>query len=162
MKKLFWMLLPLLLLAGCAARETMETLGDIPVEGTAAAPRQVSVNLPDEAAVPTAESDSGRIYLCKDYEIIIQTLEAGDLDETIRTLSGYDRDSLTVVKTRVEGADRYDFVWAAAGENGERLGRAVILDDGNYHYTMTVLKDAEATKKTQVVWRTVFESFSLV
>ena len=33
MKKLFWMLLPLLLLAGCAARETMETLGDIPVEG---------------------------------------------------------------------------------------------------------------------------------
>ena len=106
--------------------------------------------------------DSGRIYLCKDYEIIIQTLEAGDLDETIRTLSGYDRDSLTVMKTRVEGADRYDFVWATAGENGERLGRAVILDDGNYHYTMTVLKDAEATKKTQVVWRTVFESFSLV
>ena len=162
MKKLFWMLLPLLLLAGCAARETMETLGDIPVEGTAASPRQVSVNLPDEAAVPTAESDSGRIYLCKDYEIIIQTLEAGDLDETIRTLSGYDRDSLTVMKTRVEGADRYDFVWATAGENGERLGRAVILDDGNYHYTMTVLKDAAATKKTQVVWRTVFESFSLV
>ena len=162
MKKLFWALLPLLLLAGCAARETMETLGDIPVEGTAAAPRQVCVNLPDEAAVPTAESDSGRIYLCKDYEIIIQTLEAGDLDETIRTLSGYDRDSLTVMKTRVEGADRYDFVWATAGENGERLGRAVILDDGNYHYTMTVLKDAEATNKTQVVWRTVFESFSLV
>ena len=66
------------------------------------------------------------------------------------------------MKTQAEGADRYDFVWAAAGENGERLGRAVILDDGNYHYTMTVLKDAEATKKTQVVWRTVFESFSLV
>ncbi|MCI6956476.1 MAG: hypothetical protein SPI15_06780 [Candidatus Faecousia sp.] len=162
MKKLFWVLLPLLLLAGCTARETMETLADVPVEGMAAPQRQISVNLPDEAAVPTAESDSGRIYLCKDYEIIIQTLEAGDLDETIRTLSGYDRDSLTVVKTRVEGADRYDFVWATAGETGERLGRAVILDDGNYHYTMTVLKDAEATKKTQVVWRTVFESFSLV
>ena len=162
MKKLIWMILPLLLLAGCSAREAVETLADIPVEGEPAAQRQIHVDLPDEAAVPTAESDSGRIYLCKDYEIIIQTLEAGDLDETIRTLSGYDRDSLTVLKTRAEGADRYDFVWATAGENGERLGRAVILDDGNYHYTMTVLKDAEATKKTQVVWRTVFESFSLV
>ena len=160
MKKLFWVLLPLLLLAGCAARETMETLGDIPVEGTAAAPRQVSVNLPDEAAVPTAESDSGRIYLCKDYEIIIQTLEAGDLDETIRTLSGYDRDSLTVMKTRVEGADRYDFVWATAGENGERLGRAVILDDGNYHYCMSVLRPAEA-EVSQIIWDDVYHSFSL-
>lgn len=162
MKKLIWVLIPLLLLAACASRETMETLSDNPVEGTAAVQRQIHVDLPDEAAVPATESDSGRIYLCKDYEIIIQTLDAGDLDETIRTLSGYDRDSLTVLKTRAEGADRYDFVWATAGENGERLGRAVILDDGNYHYTMTVLKDAAATKKTQIVWRTVFESFSLV
>ena len=161
MKKLVWLLIPLLL-AGCGARETMETVADTPMEVREVSQRQICVELPDDAAVPTAQTDSGRIYLCKDYEIVIQTLEAGDVDKTIRELSGYDRDSLTVVKTRAEGADRYDFVWAASGEEGQQLGRAVILDDGNYHYTMTVLKDAEATKKTQVVWRRVFESFSLV
>lgn len=161
MKKLFWIILPLLLLAGCTAGETMETLGDTPMEAEPAAQRQILVELPEEAAVPAAQSDNGRIYLCKDYEIVIQTLPGGDLEETIRNLSGYDPDSLTIMKTRAEGADRYDFVWASAGESGEQLGRAVILDDGNYHYTMTVLKDAAATRKTQVVWRTVFESFSL-
>ena len=67
MKKLIWVLIPLLLLAACASRETMETLSDNPVEGTAAVQRQIHVDLPDEAAVPAAESDSGRIYLCKDY-----------------------------------------------------------------------------------------------
>lgn len=161
MKKLCWLLIPLLL-AGCGAKETLETVADTPVEVAEVQQRQIQVELPDEAAVPAAQTESSRLYLCKDYEILIQTLEAGDLDETIRTLSGFDRDALTVMQTRVEGADRYDFVWVTAGENGERLGRAVILDDGHYHYTMTVLKDAAATRNTQVVWRRVFESFCLV
>lgn len=161
MKKLFWLLIPLLL-AGCGASQTLETVADTPVEVVEVQQRQIQVELPDEAAAPAAQTEDGQLYLCKDYEILIQTMPAGDLDATIQTLSGYDRDSLTVMQTRVEGADRYDFVWVTAGENGERVGRAVILDDGHYHYTMTVLKDASATRNTQVVWRRVFESFCLI
>ena len=160
MKKLFWFLIPLLL-AGCAAKETMETVADTPVEMVEVQQRQIYVELPEEAAAPAAQTENSRLYLCKDYEIVIQTLEAGDLDETIRTLSGFDPDSLTVIQTRAQGADRYDFVWVTAGEDGERVGRAVILDDGHYHYTMSVLKPADATRNTQVVWRRVFESFRL-
>ena len=65
-------------------------------------------------------------------------------------------------ETAQDGAKRYDFVWASAGENGDQLGRAVILDDGNYHYCLSVLRDADTTEKSQIVWRDVFDSFKLI
>ena len=39
------------------------------------------------------------------------------------------------------------------------LGRGAILDDGNYHYCMSLLRPAE--KVSQVLWNPVFASFSL-
>lgn len=96
--------------------------------------------------------------MAQGYEIMLETLAAGDLDATIQSLSGYEKEQLTVLQTRQEDADRYEFVWTTTGEKGDRLGRAVILDDGDYHYCMSVLRDAG---DTQIVWRDVFGSFSL-
>ena len=149
------------LLSGCGARPAMETISDELVQPAAAVQREVYVELPGEAAVPAMESGSSRYYLCDDYEISVETYPSGDLRSTVQKLCGYVPEDLTVVETRQDGVQRYDFVWAAAGENGERLGRAAILDDGNYHYTLSVLRDADNTEKLQVVWRTVFESFRL-
>ena len=56
---------------------------------------------------------------------------------------------------------RYEFVWAAAGEDGERLGRGVILDDGSYHYCLTAMRPADPEKTSQIVWSQVFQSFGL-
>ena len=95
----------------------------------------------------------------QDYEIMVETLASGDLNDTIRTISGFEKDQLTVLQTQQADTDRYDFVWTTAGERGERLGRAVILDDGNYHYCMTALRDAE---ESIIVWQEVFSSFALV
>ena len=162
MKKGIWLLLIALLLTGCGTSEVMETVSDEHVQEVLAPVREILVELPDEAAVPAVEGDSGQIYLCRDYEITLQTLDGGDLNATIESLSGYERDKLTVISSEARGIKRYDFVWFTAGERGDRLGRAVILDDGNYHYTMTVLRDADTTENSQVVWRTVFESFSLL
>ena len=50
---------------------------------------------------------------------------------------------------------------STAGEQGERLGRGVILDDGDYHYCLTVLQDADVTD-CQIVWSEVFRTFDLV
>lgn len=151
-----------LMLCGCSAEETFETVADVWVTEAAAEKREVSVTLPGEAAVPAVESDSGRMYLCEDYEVYIQTMDAGDLNATIQTVSGYAAEDLTVMETEQDGVARYEFVWVSAGEKGERLGRGVILDDGNYHYVMSVLRDAETTKTSQVVWSEVFQSFRLV
>ena len=147
-------------LAGCAAEETFETVADEQILPVMAQPRNISVELPGEAALPVVENDSGRIYLCQDYEIMLQTMAGGDVGATMEAVSGRQRDSLTVMQTHSDGADRYEFVWAAAGEKGDRLGRAVVLDDGQFHYCMSVLRDAETV--TQVVWRDVFASFTLV
>ena len=161
MKK--WLILGILsiFLTACASEPTLETLGDVFDEPVVAQAREIAVQLPGEASVPAVESDSGRIYTCGDYDLAIQTLAGGDIDATIRSLTGYDRQDLTVIETEQDGAQRYDLVWASAGEPGEKLGRAVILDDGSYHYTMTVLRDADTTESLQVVWSQVFGSFSL-
>lgn len=150
-----------LLLSGCGAEQTMETVADEWVEEVMAPAREILVELPEEAAAPAAENADGRIYLCSDYEIEIHTMPGGDLDATIRNLCGYDRDALTVISSNPQGLKRYDFVWTAVGEGGDRIGRAVILDDGTYHYTMTVLRTAESVERSQIVWRSVFESFTL-
>ena len=90
---------------------------------------------------------------------MLDVLDAGDLDSTVRSISGYEKENITLIRTQQDGMGRYDFVWSAAGENGDRLGRGVILDDGNYHYCLSVLRDQG---DFPVVWRDLFASFTLV
>ena len=161
MKRMLVFALVMMLLSGCAAEETLETIADDLVQPVMAQPREIAVSLPGEASIPTMEGDTGRMYLADDYELYIQTLESGDLDATIQTVSGYSKDSLTVINTESDGIERYEFVWVSAGENGERLGRGVVLDDGSHHYVMTVLRDADTTETSQIVWNDVFSSFRL-
>lgn len=162
MKKIVIALLLPLLLSGCGAKQTLETLADdIENQPVLAQPAQIRVRLPDNAVAPVLESDMEQVYLCEDYEISIETRTSGDLGGTITALTGFDPEQLTVMHTQPEGVDRYEFVWVSAGETGERLGRAVVLDDGSYHYCMSVLRDAQPQKKSQVVWSDVFSSFSL-
>lgn len=160
MKKVAIALLAALLLSGCGAKETLETISD-DIQPVLAEPAQISVRLPDNAVSPVLESDSEQVYFSEDYEISIETRASGDLGGTITALTGFDPEQLTVMHTEPDGIDRYEFVWASAGEKGDRLGRAVVLDDGSYHYCMSVLRDAESPRKTQVVWSDVFSSFSL-
>ena len=159
MKRCVCAVLTVLFLCGCGAEETLETLSDEWIVPAMAQPRKISARLPEEALVPVLEQDDRQLYMADGYELMLETLAAGDLDATIRHLSGYAREDLTVIETRQEDADRYDFVWTTAGETGQRLGRGVILDDGNYHYCLSVLRDQG---ETLIVWRDVFGSFSLV
>lgn len=160
-KRMLLGLLPLVLLVGCGSQETFETVSDELVQTVMASPRSISVRLPDEAVAPVLESDSQQVYLCEDYEITLENLSSGDLNETIRHLTGFERDALTVMQTSQGDVDRYEFVWVSAGEEGDRLGRAVILDDGNYHYCMSVLRDAVSSEDSQILWEDVFASFCL-
>lgn len=162
MKKIWIGMALALMLSGCGAKQTLETVADdIPLQPVLASPAEISVRLPDNAVAPVLESDSQQVYLCEDYEICVETRASGNLSGTITAISGYAPERLTVMHTLQDGTDRYDFVWASAGETGEQLGRAVVLDDGSYHYCMSVLRDAQDTKLSQVVWSDVFDSFRL-
>ena len=161
MKKWFVLSVLAILLTGCGAEETFETVSDELIQSVAAEVRQVVVTLPIEAASPAAESDGGHLYLCGDYEICRQTLQAGDLNATVREISGYSKEDLTVIETLQDDCKRYDLVWVSAGEIGDRVGRAAILDDGNYHYCLSVLGDADSADQYRNIWQSMFDSFGL-
>lgn len=158
-----WMALLALALAlgGCGSSEVMETVGDEYVVAAMAAPRQIQVQLPGEAALPAMENDSARLYLCRDYEIALQTLTGGDLDETLRSVTGYGKEQLTMVETVRSDMPCYEFAWSCAGETGQQVGRGILMDDGCYHYVMTALRDAEGPEDTQILWNEVFSSFDV-
>ena len=162
MKKLWIMcLMPALLLAGCGAEETLETITDEIVTPVSAQVREIYLELPAEAASPTVESGGDRLYQCQNYEIYVQTLPGGDLNGTIQTLCGYEKEDLTVMQTQKDGYDCYEFVWAAMGDSGDLVGRAMILSDGSYHYCVSVLGDADWTLENQIYWGDLFNSFTL-
>lgn len=160
MKRMLLLLMLACLLAGCRA-ETMETVEDVWEEAPAAEARQIRVSLPGEEALPVMESSTDRLYLGEHYQIEVQTLPGGDLNRTVQTMSGLEPEDVTLLQTEQGGLTRYDFVWAAAGEEGDQLGRGAILDDGNYHYALSVLRSADDTATRQIHWDQVFSSFSV-
>ncbi len=162
MKKWVWIALAALLLTGCGTEETFETVSDELVQSVAAEVREVYVVLPQEAVTPVLEGDGSKMYICGDYEIYQQTLESGDFSATVRSVSGYEPDDITIMETMQGDCRRYDLVWASAGEIGDRVGKACILDDGNYHYVLSVMGDADTANEHKLVWQAMFASFSLI
>lgn len=149
-------------LCGCGSAETYETVADEMYIPVMAEPKEIWVELPEDSVMPAMESENGMLYLCSDYEVAVQTFESGNLDATVRSVSGYGLEDLTVLQTASGELDRYEFVWTMAGELGQRIGRATILDDGDYHYVLCAFIDADRIEEYQEVWNGIFESFSLV
>lgn len=162
MKKVIALFLLTAILTGCKAQETFETVEDLPVIETAAAPQQFFVALPEDAATPTFQSETEELYVSENYTISKQILERGDLEKTIKTLTGKSREDLEVIQTAQDTYDRYDFVWTSAGEEGLLLGRASILDDGNYHYTLTTMTREESFDEVRETLQDMFDSCKLL
>lgn len=161
MKRVFVMLLMGWLLAGCAEAPVMETVADEYLLSVAADPAQIQLELPPEAAAAASESDQGEYYQCQGYDLIVQTLNAGDLNATVRQVSGFSQDRLTILKTNPGQWKRYELVWSTMAQEGELVGRATIVDDGNYHYVLTALAPAETAQQYQQTWEEIFQSFSI-
>lgn len=161
MKKYICIGMIMLLLTGCGTAATFETLGDEYLPADPAAHRSVALELPEEAAAVASSSQLGQMYLCDGYDLLIQTMPSGNIDGTIRAVSGFDREDLTVIRVKTGDADRYEFVWTAAGESGDQVGRAVVLDDGYYHYVLTAMAAAAKAGSLHNQWDGIFRSFSL-
>ena len=161
MKKLWVIPLIALFLAGCGKKQTMETISDVPDTPVVSAVRRIQMQLPPELSAPTLQGEEGALYLCDDYSVTVQTVEAGDLQRTIRNATGMDKENLQIVQTRQGDTKRYQWVWSSTGENGVQVGRGCILDDGAYHYVLTALTDENVAEKVQSQWKEIFASFTL-
>lgn len=160
MKKLCLLFGLVFLLAGCGAEETFETMSDVFAEEEAKV-LKISVDMPQKTMLPAMECEGGALYFCDNWEIAVQTLAGGDWDRTVRAISGYSLENLTVMETGEEKMPRMEFVWTTAGERGDRVGRAAIISDGHYHYCLSVLADADQAGELAEIWNGMFESFSV-
>lgn len=161
MKKLFVILLLPALLLGCAGSPVFELVEDV-YAGTEPAPGELMVILPEEASVLTGLSDgTGQLYFCDGYTLTTQILNGGDLDRSLRELTGYSRGSLTVLETDREGLRCVTCAWSSAGEEGDQVGRLVLLDDGAYHYAVTVMAPAERVGDLTDTWDGILNRVSL-
>lgn len=160
MKKLIAVILFAILLVGCADQPVFETLGEVPVEGTIPQPQEILVELPGELSQPVLQSeDTGKLYICEDYTMTLQTLEGGDLERTLRHCTGYEKEDLTVISTQLGDVRKYETAWTATGEGEPQIGRLAILDDGSYHYVLSVMAPSQEAGGLQESWQYLFDTF---
>ena len=100
-KWVLWTILPLLL-CGCGREETFEIVSDEAVVPVMATPRQIAVDLPEDAVSPVLDQEGEQMYLCDGYDIFIEICTAGDVSGTVRSLSGYEKQDLTVKLAQAE------------------------------------------------------------
>lgn len=161
MKRMWVVFACAICLCGCNAEQTMETISD---DLTVLAEEQaceVAVSVADEDAVTFFGEDGSRLYLCDNYTVTVQTLSGGDIDQSMRTVTGFSKDSMTVIKTVKDGITQYEYAWSAIGEKEDQICRGVMLDDGTYHYAVTVMADYSQAADLQDTWQAVFESVAL-
>lgn len=160
LKKLLIITLMLCLLTACGGGQERETLQDVytPQKET---PMQVNLTLPEDATMQTITGTEGKLYLCDNFTVTVQTLLGGDLSRTVIETTGYDLDRLTLIKTEKDGITCYRCSWAAAGEGGDQAAQTLILDDGSFHYAVTVMASEEKTGALTEVWQGILRSVSL-
>ena len=160
--KILVLMMIVLTLTGCGPAQVFETVTDEPALPVSAQPREIRFDLAQEPVLPAMESDGGLLYLCGDFDVMVQTLDGGDLDDTVSRISGFLPEELTLIQTGSGEVDKYEFVWTSATDGGHQIGRATILDDGNYHYVLSATVNAELIEEYQEIWNGIFESFELV
>jgi len=162
MKKLWVGLAMMLLLQGCSQLKDYETMSDVYEQPELSPAARISVDLPQNAAVTAMQSQDGsKLYLCDDYSIVLQTFQGGDLRATLKTANGYDPEKLRLMVYEQGQLTRYECAWAAAGEGGDQVGRTVLLDDGSYHYTLTLMADAACAGRQTAAWQKLLGSFTI-
>jgi hypothetical protein len=162
MKKcLIWVLL-VMLLSGCGVRETFETVDDDVIQPVMASAAELSMKLPDTAAAQAVQNDDGgKLYFCDGYVLTVQTLDGGDMERTAKELCGFGTDGLDILETISTDHRRRDWVWTCAGEGGDSIGRAAVLDDGNFHYCVTVMAGAATVGSLEEEWNALFSSLCI-
>lgn len=160
LKRIWITILTAALLTGCGAQPTFETVGDAMDQPVSAAAASILLELPNDFSEPVFGSDtSDHIYIGEDFTVMLQTVPAGDLNGTLESCTGYSRDGLTVVETEKYGLKSYACTWSAAGEGTEQICRMEILDDGSFHYVLTVMADADKAGELAQTWQELFASF---
>ena len=149
------------LLTGCA-QASVETVSDYYESADSVPSCRIQLDFPKEAAQPAMEADDNSLYFCDGFDLRLETLPAGNLSGVLQQITGFPEEKLTLMHTDRDGYDRWDFAWCSAGESGNLVGRAAVLDDGTHCYCVSVLAEEANTEALQETWQRIFSSITLV
>lgn len=148
-------------LCGCRGGESFEVIADNVGELPVIEPAKVEVKIPEDGTLAVMSGSDWQCYEGENYQIILQTYPSGDLNQTLQNITGYNKDHLSVMEISGENIDKYLCAWSAVSEEGELVGRCTVLDDGVYHYCLSVLVDAEVSGEIRDTVDAVFATYSL-
>ena len=161
MKKLCLLLTLAVLLCGCNKKDYETRAAPCGVEEITA-PGVISIDVPDGLSAPVMSTQEGdRLYIADHYEVSLQTMAGGDIDATLKSCTGFDSSRLTLLETAKDGLKRYDCAFTALGEAAQTVGRLTVLDDGNYHYVLTVITDGAYGAEMTAAWQQLSDSFQV-
>lgn len=161
MRKLLLVLCAAVLFVSGCAIQTWENVDDPNDVQVMASPATLLIDLPEEAAAPVMKGTSGSLYFCGDFEIMVEQMPSGNLNNTLQTLTGFEREDLDLIQTNRCGAECYEGAWSAVGEAGDHVGRVLILDDGSYHYCVSIMAMAENAGLCAEEWNHIMQSIAL-
>ena len=141
--KLILLTAAMLLLCSCSkATVTWETVDDT-VETSAPLRKpafSITFDVPTDTVRQTFACSQGReVYeqADGDYEIVSEILRSTGIDDAAKKLTGFDSRRLFMIRTTRFGMPEYQFAWYSLGENGGRVCRAAVLDDGQDCYCLS-------------------------
>lgn len=157
LKKVLLMVMLSMLLSACGA-DPVETVS-VTLPTQTEQPCQVVLDLPEEAAAPVAGEAGRQIYFCDGYEIQVQSVRG--IGQALQQVTGLPREKLTVLQRKQGSLQRYETVWCSPGEVQEQVGRAVILEQGDWCYCVSMLSDAAKAEELQEVWQQLCDGIRL-
>lgn len=149
------------ILCGCSKVETFEVISDNVVYDQTIMPSNIQLSIPEDGAISVMSSSGSQSYEGEHYQIIVQTFPSGNLDQTLRLVTGYGKNQLQVVEVTEKNLDKYLCAWSAVSEEGDLVGRCAVLDDGRYHYCLSVLADARMSGEIRDDIDAIFAGYSL-
>ena len=169
MKRKTWLLLmvlPVLLLAGCAKEEqSYETISDtLTPTATDREEYSIVVALPSDVTEETFETQSAQhVYVQQDgdYEVITDVMTDTGVEEALRSLSGQDSETLTVLKTERFGMPEYRTTWYSMSDEGGYVNRASVIFDGATCYCVSFSVREELAGELTDQMEDVFSSIGL-
>ena len=155
----------LMMLSGCAM-PVWETVEDthpvVPVASWQEEAYEIEIGVPSDLALQE-ESADWQLYATADgtFEVETRRFLASDLDDAVRTLSGYASDQLTILKTTRFDLPEYQFAWLALTEQGSRVYRAKLVMNELDCYAVVCSRAETAGTAYEEPMRQVFSTFGL-
>lgn len=155
------LLITALVLSGCTAEPTFETIGNVWENSHAEElPASIEFGLPDDIVMEVMESDDNcRSYQIGDWMLWTEICNGGDIAATMKMLTGMEDAEMISHPSGMYSC--HETAWAVTEEEGEYVMRAAVIPKGAYHYCLSMKAPVEDARQMGEVFSQILENVYL-